>query len=740
MLSHSVSETAKISRAFLEACQHGTHPSHRARINIIGHSGAGKTSLTRRLLGQKFQEKEESTDGIETHRIEFDLEVDDKEKHSWLEAHLNITDLVREFSEHVFTRVAEIGGSRPEGASDSAEAESSKHLAVRTETSPPEEHIAAFVVKPGVVEKLEVLHNQKNESEQAAKTEDGKLAKAILRLWDFGGQTEFYATHHMFLDADAINIIVMDISKVLVSEVDPEKDDLTTGIPNTPEEFLCYWLRSVEAKVEEGKIQPTVLIILTHKDLIPSKLCDDYIAIFKKDIHNIIRKNHLASISPDKIFVVDNKADSDGSFNDLRYHLKESLEQQPTWGEDRPIRWLKLEADMKEITDKKTQKPVKHLTLEEVRELSRESGMEREELEACLSYLNSKGDIVWFPDEGVRDVITLDPQWLVDVFKVLITPAKFANKRSFRHDIASLLDSGIMSFSCLEKLWVGNDVRFLAEMLQKFGLILPFGEGEGKNKKFCVPCMLPQKSVHSTDQTVLQEMKQSYRSEHRSSHDALFPLGTFARLVTACSKVWPIREDECLSYTSAIFTISTELLLALTQTHGSSITVSIWCDLAALEQNPLNMVMSTREAISSRLAACRIPAASHCELLCPHWAPGDAHFHMVKVTVKEELASKAAILAHIACGLSPDDTTCICHSRSLNADIFTAGKYDHVLIFVECEAVAKKVCLLLSLLMMIQMISQILNVLVSRHVLFLMMKITIFRNCLYDGLPFSFLL
>ncbi len=95
-----------MSRAFLEACQYGTHSSYRARINIIGHSGAGKTSLTRRLLGHKFQKEEESTDGIETHRIEFNLtdELNKRKELIWQEAKLKTEKLEAIFNEDVIGR------------------------------------------------------------------------------------------------------------------------------------------------------------------------------------------------------------------------------------------------------------------------------------------------------------------------------------------------------------------------------------------------------------------------------------------------------------------------------------------------------------------------------------------------------------------------------------------------------------------------------------------------------------
>jgi len=43
---------------------------------LIGHNGAGKTSLKKSFLGQPFDPDEESTDGIEVDRSKFKIDVD----------------------------------------------------------------------------------------------------------------------------------------------------------------------------------------------------------------------------------------------------------------------------------------------------------------------------------------------------------------------------------------------------------------------------------------------------------------------------------------------------------------------------------------------------------------------------------------------------------------------------------------------------------------------------------------
>ncbi len=235
MHSILVVEQERIARAFLEACQHGTHPSYRARINIIGQSGAGKTSLTRRLLEQKFQMfqmKEESTDGIETHRIEFDLMEGDYQGQIWQEAELKPEKLVKIFSEDVLE-------SR---SSENASATEQHYSAYDSEGSSISENVIeelqAFEAQAEIekereqqAKEAELMAKEKREREKekeqkqfvnqlkmwfASKMslqqkqtqnmfsgidelhkEEMEPTKGVLRLWDFGGQRVLHHTSHV---------------------------------------------------------------------------------------------------------------------------------------------------------------------------------------------------------------------------------------------------------------------------------------------------------------------------------------------------------------------------------------------------------------------------------------------------------------------------------------------------------------------------------------------------------------
>ncbi len=664
----------KVSRAFLEACQKGTHPSYRARINIIGHSGAGKTSLTRRLLEQTFQKREDSTDGIETHRIEFDLNGSPQGNVAWVEADLQTDQLVRIFNNDVYKRIKEDPSRDKQNPLDKhinaklgevvnheiikelqnyakersdetehKEKKNTKQTQQNGERSKFKDDEKQTRKKKTLLHRVKTLVLPKQAKGMSSEKYDAQgrqdrltndLDKGVLQLWDFGGQTEFYTTHHIFLELDAVNVIVMDISKPLKRKLANQSDDekLLLDIPGTPEEFLCYWLRSIQVKAASERLEPTVLLVLTHKDKIQTAEEQNYTMSFVQDVQKLIEKKQLPAIPVDKIFLVNNKNGPDEDFRNLRKCVQQTIVKGPSWKSPRPIRWLKLEADMKQKIKEKCTAPLKHLTHKEVMKLSSVYHMEQEELEGCLLFLHSAGDLIWFPDDHLRDVIIVDPQWLVDVFKVLVTSEQFIRKKHLQDDAFQLIKHGIVSFSGLEKFWAGNDVKFLVELMKKFDLLLPVGsESLGL---FLVPSMLPAR--HMPLQTIagMKNCKSVYSTQHLAEFEELFPIGTFAKLLAAANKIWPICEDIELVHNFAMLLPSDDTLLELYQPHRSTIEISLWCIPEKLERHPLPLVLKVRAALATILKTHGIHQSDMCEIVCPNWRPHYALFCTTKALQK----------------------------------------------------------------------------------------------------------
>ncbi len=120
----------------------------------------------------------------------------------------------------------------------------------------------------------------------------------------------------MFLDADAIIIIVMDISKPLKEKLNKDKDAVE-AVPQTPEDFLCYWLRSIQAKASEKNVEANILLVLTHKDTISGSQPSSYIKDFVHNVQQVISQNNLHLVDEQNIYIVDNNTRYEDHFQKI---------------------------------------------------------------------------------------------------------------------------------------------------------------------------------------------------------------------------------------------------------------------------------------------------------------------------------------------------------------------------------------------------------------------------------------
>ena len=246
----------------------------------------------------------------------------------------------------------------------------------------------------------------------------------FLRVWDFGGQAEFYTTHHMFLDADAVNLIVMDISKDLRTPLHESSADLNLpGIPKTPLEFLHYWLNTIHDDASQRNLQPSVALVLTHKDEISGVYIDKYMQDYIEDLlHSFNERSYSSYISRENIFVVDNRHGEEWEFQKVRSQVLNMITKQKSWGTEKPVKWLRHEAD---IVEKAEAEDVGHFRRKVIENLAKTYNLKEEEFKSFLQFHHGLGNFVYFNDPALKDVVITNPQWLVDKFKSLITPHQF---------------------------------------------------------------------------------------------------------------------------------------------------------------------------------------------------------------------------------------------------------------------------------------------------------------------------
>ncbi len=582
--------------AYIAALRDGRKLSYRARINIVGHSGAGKTSLARRLLGQHFLENLGSTDGIETHAVKFDPDVlGEWSKSTWGD---DFSKFIKEKlkEEHVAHSAKDLSGTSQQGTKDQKSAEVAGRQQTEQEAKQPDflpaDHSA-------------ILENLK----QKMKIGDEQYEKGgRLRLWDFGGQEEFYATHHMFLDDDANTLIVLDISKNLRLPIRNPEESFTEGLPHTQEQMLCYWLQTLLSMMRDpSQLQDSVAVVLTHTDDFSQDSREDKIKAYTDDIMDCLETRGLSHcVKRERIYAVSNKLSTDEEYNQLRQHLLKMFKnkmiqlgetRQSLWGIELPARWLLLEDRIIENTKRRVieeemktmginvaspKVSASHMTREDLETLSASCGVPDVELESFLRFYHAMGDLIYYPDRELRDITITDPQWLVDMFKVLIAPDEFIanrvkNKRLQRKLLEQLYKHGKVKESELRLFWEGQNVQFLTDLMLKYNLMLPL-VAPGV---FLVPCMMPfNEETDVEDIEPFPGLQKTF--EFKITRPCgMFQLGSFSRLLVLCSKSRRICDDDpnlCYRYASFLVRHDSKMRLSFAQPEESRILITLWPD------------------------------------------------------------------------------------------------------------------------------------------------------------------
>ena len=649
------------------ACTDGTKKVKRARLNLIGEYRTGKTSFLEALLGNDFNPESPSTEGIAIHFIKIKDEI-------WNKTILNSKEALNEFSKQVM-EMSKTQSDNPQSEENSplmkqseekivhdnatkndtksqtnstqqenTNAVSMSAIPIIPDNYPPHEPKAEDIqdlqeVKPKFDDETLMALREVQED-----TEDVEERHRIL-AWDFGGQTAYYVTHHLFLDTRATNLIVMDISKGLPSSVARE----TQGpLPSIPVEFLFYWLNSIYIAASKNSAQPNVALILTHADMIEASDKSTYIERYKNDILHLTQgKPYSMYLSGDNIFVVDNKSRSEEEFNKVRREIFKMLEKQKSWGMERPVRWLKLEADIRKQMEEEgkqengSQWKQPYMSLDTVESLALVYGMDDKEVQAFLQFHHITGDLVYFSEDNLKDRVIVDPQWLVDMFQTFITPQDFINRKHLTDKIKKELKDAEVSESSLQVLWGLKDVDFLIELMIKFALIISLDlanqEFGKKERWFLIPSMVSSEKSLKKPRTVSDnraDLPITLDASHELRVGESLPLGEFSRFVARCSRItdWVIHR---ISNVTASFEIAKCVLLFLALENHFTVYASMKCE-ADIKSIKMELYLEIKKTLAANMKGFNMKASVSFDLLCPSCKLEGADLFMIEVKQKED--------------------------------------------------------------------------------------------------------
>lgn len=281
-------------------------------------------------------------------------------------------------------------------------------------------------------------------------------AAITVATWDFAGQETYYAAHQFFLSDRSIYLLVWNLAK-----------------PDS-EQRLTYWTQTISTRCPRSPI----ILVGTHLD---DRICtEEYVAKALADADKRLRP-----LAPKLRVVRAVSCESFKGMEDLREEIESLVFSLEKIGEPVPSAYLALERFAQEER-KVRQPPV--LTFAAWSSIAQAWGLlDASSITAATSLLHNLGSICHYTHPQLKDLVILDPQWLVDV-----TSALFSVKHNFARN-------GMLAVSALAQIW--RESRFppslhpyLVQLLERFELVFRItvdSAAAADTQQLLVPDLLP---------------------------------------------------------------------------------------------------------------------------------------------------------------------------------------------------------------------------------------------------------
>ncbi|CAC5402516.1 unnamed protein product [Mytilus coruscus] len=551
--------------AYEEACTSGTKVIYRSRLMLVGQDRVGKTSLKKSLIGLEHNVNEEATDGID---LSFSCSFNLSQRSEWQSAisgnNNNQEQCNRDQSESIGeydsieeeynyglaeniikemakqkTNVRAKVSSRDSlrilslGRKNDKEKQNIKNTP-SSNTDHPILNETINDVPERVIELLQDMLEQQEACLPSGKipknSKDSKVGtpeepvtkkeavqKVTLNIWDFAGQSAYYTAHQVFLTFRAVYIIVFNLCLDL-NDGDNEMSTL---------DYMDYWLKTIHAQISDNtrsqvdntRLSPPVFIVGTHRNSLASDqeiqemMVEEKFTVIQEFLVDKPYTEHI--ITP--FIAVENNLDTgvDDQIDFLKQKIQEVAGEESYMGETVPLKWLKFEQEVLKLVEQGTS----YASFDQVMEVANTIGINtKKEFETMLEFYHDLGVILYYGGSGSLDsllcnTIILKPQWLVDMFKRIVTAKPPNDKWNLSKDKWKMLnEKGKLDESLIDSLWkdVIDDKPLLLGLMEKFDLICECLSiesevgctGKTKSRLFYIPSRLV-KSLHSnTDQTL----------------------------------------------------------------------------------------------------------------------------------------------------------------------------------------------------------------------------------------------
>ena len=568
----------------------------RVPVMLIGQDRTGKTSLKRSLKGKNFNSEEDSTDGIEVDPSYFKVSTEIWKTGQKIKGNdpvppisfecraaaqmickslTSLTDHKRTFElpEEPGERSSESSAIHHRLTNELSEKPitSGTHSAPKLATRNTESSFHLQELPEDIVTMVVKL------LQDDEKSQDEEDLYSV--LWDFGGQSVFYSTHPIFLTEKAIFILVCDLNRNPFERAEPPvrkglyKDNVDISYNKKRVDYLDFWMSSIYSLVSPDDIRqqaslpetsptlPPVFLVCTHADKPFGGASARDLAL---EIYGFLRdgvyKKHLFK----DVFVVDNtksgSKDECPEVKRLREEILSVAKELPQMKKAIPLKWLKYENALQKMC----KEGYKWLSLDQARRIASEGCKidDDEEFSTLLNFLHDQRILTHFSGSPeLEKMVILDLQWLIDVFKKVITVPRYDYmEEKVEEWWRNLENTGILDENLLNHAWSPlfnnrETCKCFIAIMERLSLLC-FWPSSKKSKQYLEPSML---RSPPTDDVV--KLLSSVKTPSLFVKFALgrVPPGLFSRFILLffqwCSEKWESNVEPQLFHDFAMFHI-----------------------------------------------------------------------------------------------------------------------------------------------------------------------------------------
>ncbi|XP_071149198.1 uncharacterized protein [Mytilus edulis] len=520
-------------RIYMKALESGSEIKHDIRVIIVGKKGAGKTSLVRNLLKENLNNVK-STNGIDIHVKRCKIRTADGK---WFfQEDSFISDISQRMLRSMITQTRVNESHRNKETANQHEDTIDlnivhPHLSVEEANvqSRDTDDLTQLAAGKSKQESSDVTDKMQHDIDlremiDSARDMDDK-EYASLSFWDFAGDREFYNTHQTFLSKEAIYLVVTKLNEAddetnetlkfwfdsihFYGTSDKEKhediEQVNRPAPSSSTEIENTYIDNASTQIynrhdiadSKGKptfptyLEPPIIAIGTHKDQCLGNFKDQLRDQIIYNLGDSAARQHLRNCH-----YVSNITDGEDNFEVLRRDIFEIGKKMPDFGKQLPTRFIKLEKSLNE----KLQAGTQFLSFVDVKALAEKKAAITNiaELDVFLRYHHNFGNLIYFKD--IPEYIILNPQWLVNVFRLLVTADEFRDKLIGLKEWDEYETTGKLTESLLSCIFANQteDIttckEHILKIMEKFDIIVRprmlVDDKEQVDPHYYVPCMI----------------------------------------------------------------------------------------------------------------------------------------------------------------------------------------------------------------------------------------------------------